>query len=180
MAPATIRLARPAEAAELASLQLRTALAGYGHIFPPDAPAPAVEDLAALWRAWLGADRTAVLVAQVDGEVVGVVLGGPDPEVPGAGHLARLYVDPDRWGQGIGGQLYAAAMDHLRAERFEQVTLWVLEANIKARSWYERLGWVATEDRKATYEPGGIFDVRYVIALSSSRGGATSSSALPW
>lgn len=165
----TIRRAQRSEAELLASLQLRVALAAYGHIFPPDAPPPTVEDLTALWSTWLTADRTAVFVAHAGEQLAGVVLGGPDPELPGAGHLARLYVDPDRWGQGIGSRLYAVAMEHLRAERFEHATLWVLEGNTKARSWYERLGWIASEDRKPTYQPAGIFDVRYVLTLSRSR-----------
>ncbi len=166
MGVVALRRALPAEAEALARLQLRTALAGYGHIFPPEAPAPTIAELTALWEGWLAPGGPAVFVAFDGDELVGVVLAGPDPEVPKAGHLARLYVDPDRWEQGIGRQLYAAAMGHLQAEPFELVTLWVLEGNTRARAWYERLGWTATEDRKATYEPGGIFDVRYVLTLA--------------
>ncbi len=153
----------------LARLQLRASIAGYGHIFPPEAPPPTHEELVALWEHWLGPDWDVgrrAFVAQADNEVVGVVLGGPDPVEPELGHLARLYVEPDRWGQGIGRGLYRAAMDHMRGAGYPAATLWVLERNDKARAWYERLGWTVTDVRKPVYEPAGIDDVQYRITLA--------------
>ena len=105
-------------------------------------------------------------VAVAGGRVLGVVLSGPDPEEPGAGHLARLYVDPACWGRGIGTQLYGAALRDLTDREFREATLWVLEANRRARSWYERLGWRLGDKRKTTYAPAGIDDVQYRLALA--------------
>ena len=99
-----------------------------------------------------------------NGTIVGVVRTGPDPDEPEIGHLSRLYVDPDHWGNEIGSHLYNVAIDELRA-RFPAATLWVLEGNTHARSWYERLGWRATPRRMPTYAPGGIYDVQYRIDL---------------
>jgi ribosomal protein S18 acetylase RimI-like enzyme len=162
--------ALPSEAVRLATLQQRAALAGFRHIFPPAAPPPTVDGLNAEWARWLeprSSDGFRVFVARVDEEPAGVVLAMPDPAAPDAGHLARLYVDPERWGLGIGGELYAAAVDHLSARRFEQATLWVLEGNTRARNWYERLGWTATTNLRPVYEAGGIFDVQYRFAVGA-------------
>lgn len=153
----------------LAELHLETALAAYAHIFPAEAPPPSYDEVRAQWEHWLGPDwdlgRRAFVADDAASSIVGVVLAGPDPAEPGAGHLSRLYVAPHRWGEGIGGQLHRAAIEHLRSAGFAEVTLWVLEQNDRARSWYERLGWRCTGERTSTYAPGGIDDVRYRIAL---------------
>jgi ribosomal protein S18 acetylase RimI-like enzyme len=54
-----------------------------------------------------------------------------------------VYVDPGRWGHGIGTALYDVAMADLAA-RFSEATLWVLEGNVRARGWYNRLGFPVT------------------------------------
>lgn len=77
-----------------------------------------------------------------------------------------LYVDPEQWGHGIGTALYAAAMADLAA-RSTEATLWVLEHNVRARGWYERLGWRLTPPRETTYAPAGVDDVQYRIALDA-------------
>jgi GNAT superfamily N-acetyltransferase len=120
--------------------------------------------------ALLGSDWDAgrrAFVAEVRSAAVGVVFAGPDPIEPDAGHVARLYVTPDRWAQGIGRALYEAAVSHLRAVGFVDATLWVLEGNARARSWYERLGWRPTGERKSVFAPAGIEDLRYRFTLDS-------------
>jgi ribosomal protein S18 acetylase RimI-like enzyme len=165
----TVRPARPEEAEDLARLHLRTALHAYAPIFPPEAPPPAHDDLVAQWAFWLGADHAGGRrgFVAVDGgtAIVGTVLAGPDPDEPALGHLARLYVAPERWAEGIGTRLYDVAMASMAGTGFPAATLWVLERNTRARSWYERRGWRPTGDRKPTYAPAGIDDVGYRIDL---------------
>ena len=165
-----VRLADRGSAAALAELHLRTAIAAYAHIFPPEAPPPTVDELTAMWEHWLGDDwdrGRRAFVAQRAGESIGVVLSGPDPEQPDLGHLARLYVDPRHWSRGVGRLLYAAALEQLRRDGFPAATLWTLEANDKVRAWYERLGWRTTGVRKTVYAPAGIDDVQYRLELIS-------------
>ena len=117
----------------------------------------------------LGGDPTTgrtTLVAIDDGRIVGVVVAGPDPVRPDRGHVARFYVVPDRWGQGIGHRLYLGALDWLGRSDYREATLWVLEGNDRARAWYERLGWRTTGERKTVYEPAGIVDLQYLIGLA--------------
>ncbi len=96
---------------------------------------------------------------------MGVVLAGPDQIEPSVGHMARLYVAPDRWGRGIGSALYWAAIGFLREAAFAEATLWVLERNERARSWYEHLGWRPSGERKTVYAPAGVEDLRYRLVL---------------
>ena len=163
-----VRLANFDEAETLAALHRAAAIGGYAHIFPEKAAPPTPDEMLAQWRLWLGPDRDDGLrafVADDDATVVGVVLAGPDPADPNCGHVARLYVRPDRWGRAVGTTLYARAIAYLREAGYSEATLWVLEHNLRARSWYERLGWRPTGERKHVYAPGQIDDIRYRISL---------------
>ena len=93
------------------------------------------------------------------------MLAGPDPDNERRGQIARLYVAPEHWDKGIGRQLYDAAIGHLHDHGFATVTLWVLEGNHRARSWYERLGWRSNGTRKTTYAPAGIEDLGYQLMI---------------
>ncbi len=153
----------------LARLHRRAAIAGYEHIFPDDAPPPTYAELVAEWEHWLASDRARgwrAYVAQDGARVLGVVRAGPDRAEVEAGHLGRLYVEPEQWGRGIGGRLYQAASEQLTGAGFTYATLWVLEGNIRARRWYEALGWQQTGERKPVYAPASIDDLRYRLALS--------------
>lgn len=154
-----IRTAHADEAAEIAELHLRTALHAYEEIFPPEAPPPTLPELTSTWRGHLR-EQTA-FVAVVDNRIVGVALVGADSGESGAAHLSRVYVAPELAGRGIGTRLYGACLERIAAAGFAAATLWVLEKNTRVRGWYERLGWVATGERKAVYEPAGIDDLRY-------------------
>jgi GNAT superfamily N-acetyltransferase len=150
--------------AAAAALQLRSALAGFAHIFPPEAPKPSLPNLVQAWQERIDAPDVAVFA--INGPtLVGIVAAGADPREASIGQVAGLYVDPDHWGSGVGRLLHDAAVDHLLAAGFSDVCLWVLEGNRRARAWYERLGWVPTGARLPVWGPGGIDDVGYRLAV---------------
>lgn len=160
-----IRRARADEAPVLGGVHLETALTAYSHIFPADAPPPTIGEVTTQWTGWLADEHRSVLVAEAEGSVVGTGMACPDDVEPHRGHISRLYVRPEFWGAGIGRMLYDACVDELRAMGFNDATLWTLEANTKARSWYERLGWTCTGETKVVFVPDAIADVRYTITL---------------
>ena len=165
----SIRPARVDESPVLAALHLRTALFAYTSIFPSDAPRPKLQDLTVDWRRRLGglhSPNVGGYVADVGDQLAGVVVASADPDHLDMGHVTRFYVDARHWGQGIGRLLYDAAISHLRHVGYEQASLWVLEGNARARSWYERLGWTCTGERKVAAEITGVEDVRYTRCLS--------------
>jgi ribosomal protein S18 acetylase RimI-like enzyme len=171
---AVVRLADRREADQLARLHRNAAIAGYRDIFPVEAPPPSYEEVLAQWEHWLGPGWESghrAFVADAASEAgtgpLGVVVAGPDPTDDELGHLTRLYVEPSVWGRGIGTQLYGAAIDYMAEIGFPAATLWVLETNARARSWYERLGWRATGERKTVYAPASIDDVGYRLELRS-------------
>ncbi|MFD1524862.1 GNAT family N-acetyltransferase, partial [Halolamina salina] len=90
------------------------------------------------------ADGACFLVADDDG-VVGFANAGPardwesDPDDPDA-FFSRLYVAPDRWGEGVGSELAAHVAHRLRGAGHERVWLEVFDGNDRARGFYESLG----------------------------------------
>lgn len=64
------------------------------------------------------------------------------------GRLHSLYIDPDALGQSIGHTLMNHALSTFAAWGCERATLWVLEGNSRAISFYERQGWHRTGDTK--------------------------------
>jgi len=56
------------------------------------------------------------------------------------GEVWAIYLEPAAWGQGIGRELMTAALDSLGEIGYAQVTLWVLDTNIRARRFYEAAG----------------------------------------
>lgn len=80
------------------------------------------------------------LVAELDGRVVGYVA------VTG-NHIESLYIMPDAQGHGVGRALLAAAEQRLTGP----VTLRCLTANGRARSLYERCGFVVSREEQIHY-----------------------------
>ena len=64
-----------------------------------------------------------------------------DADATGLGEIAALYVEPGRYGGGVGRLLMAEARWRLRDEGFSEALLWVLDGNERAAQFYEREGW---------------------------------------
>jgi ribosomal protein S18 acetylase RimI-like enzyme len=52
-----------------------------------------------------------------------------------------MYVDPDRWRQGVGDALMRAALERLSGLPYEEAVLWTFKENGRAIAFYERYGW---------------------------------------
>lgn len=90
-------------------------------------------------RAEVASDDSPVIVAEEDGEVVGFTHGVVS-QTEGVGTVLRLYVDPDRRREGIGGALLSTIEERLAADSIRlQAT--VLAANEAGRRFYEESGY---------------------------------------
>lgn len=103
------------------------------------------------WEYLLSAGVTVILAEELD-RTVGFVsicpLRNALPQHKHFGEISAIYVHPDYWRQGIGRQLCLAALNQLKKQDFVSVALWVLEANILARNFYEALGFTASNHTK--------------------------------
>lgn len=87
------------------------------------------------------------LIAEEADEPVGFAHAGPHRERPAVASLNRLYVRPDRWGEGIGTALLERAQDYLR-EEYDRLWLAVLADNEVGVSFYDSAGFerIGTQD----------------------------------
>ena len=82
-------------------------------------------------------------IAAIDGITRGFVSAGPprDEDAPTNAELYAIHVHPDGHRHGIGRALMHTAQSYLRTLDPTAAYLWVLEANLNARTFYENLGW---------------------------------------
>jgi len=67
-------------------------------------------------------------------------------QFPGWGEIISIYLLPDCMGKGYGRALLESAVSKLKKRGYEDIFLWVLEENIRARRFYERFGFLPADD----------------------------------
>lgn len=147
-----MRPARSEDVAEIAEIHVRSWQAAYAGLIPQSyldslAPAQRVPGWAQTIRAE-DAVRGGTLVATDDrGRPVGFahVRESRDDDAPAerVGEVWAIYLKPSAWGTGVGRALMTAAVGRLTQLGYEQVTLWVLDSNARARRFYEAAGFRA-------------------------------------
>jgi GNAT superfamily N-acetyltransferase len=145
-----------------------------GHM--PDAFLAAldIEERAEMWRRVTQTPEKQVFVAEdADGELAGFCALTPSRDADaraGTGEVVAIYVHPERWRNGHGRTLLAAALDQARTLHYSDVTLWVLEANHRARSFYESFDFALDGAEKNDDHWGDfvIREVRYRLRLRAA------------
>jgi GNAT superfamily N-acetyltransferase len=110
------------------------------------------------------------------GEVVGYASYGPEREVLNGqwpptltevgmagqvGELYALYVHPDRWSTGTGRALMTDVLARAAALGYDEVVLWVLEENARARRFYALAGFEPDGTVNILEGLGGVPELRY-------------------
>jgi ribosomal protein S18 acetylase RimI-like enzyme len=172
-----IRAARVSDAAQIAVVHVRSWQSAYRGLLPQaylDALDPAQR--VGRWErslAEIDPATSGVLVAIDDRHLVGFIGYSPssdgdvDPEQ--VGQVGAIYLLSAAWGNGVGRQLMDAALVRLAEAGFTEVTLWVLDSNVRARRFYAAGGWSA-DGASETDESRGfpIAEVRYRRSLPRS------------
>jgi GNAT superfamily N-acetyltransferase len=165
-----VRTATARDAAPIANLHVRSWQAAYDGMMPQDYldgldPAGRLP----LWRRVLGEPdpaRRDVLVAAGETGICGFSSFGPtrdgDEDPDRVAEVRAIYLAPSALGQGYGRRLMAASLEHLTRLGYQQVTLWVLDVNMRARRFYELAGFqpdggLKTDDREGI----SLREVRY-------------------
>jgi GNAT superfamily N-acetyltransferase len=141
----TIRLAGPDDALEIARVHVRSWQVGYRGLID-DAFLDALDPAQRTGLYGLGSSGPAAqetIVALLDGTIAGFSTFGPtrDADAAGAGEIYALYVDPPRWGSGLGRSLLDDSRRRLLARGFTDAVLWVLAGNDRAERFYREDGW---------------------------------------
>ncbi len=186
-----IRSASPADAAQIAGVMRDSWFAGYDGII-----APAIIDRATApdggarirqsfrirpWQRMIAAVARGPAPAGAT-RIVGYASFGPERDVlempwpypltpaGSAGEIAELYalyVHPAWWSTGTGRALMDQVLAEVRAAGYASITLWVLEANARARRFYQRAGFAPDGARHVLDDLDGVTEIRYRRALSA-------------
>ena len=112
--------------------------------------------------------RSGVLVIQTAGRIVGFVFFGEDRENRDGedGEIVAIYLLSEFIGRGLGHRMMERSLGILRETGFVRAFLWVLPDNIRARDFYESLGWRETGKFKhESFESVEIVEVQYEFLL---------------
>jgi GNAT superfamily N-acetyltransferase len=108
--------------------------------------------------------------------IVGYASFGPERDVLGApwphpltsagsegqvAELYALYVHPAWWSTGTGRALMDEVLAKVRKAGYTDITLWVLEANARARRFYGKAGFAPDGARHLLEDLGGVTEIRY-------------------
>jgi ribosomal protein S18 acetylase RimI-like enzyme len=175
MAIAAIRKAKVEDAYAIAFVHVRSWQVAYrGHMPDEFLDGLDVEKRADMWRELTQEPDKLILVAEDNEQnIIGFSLLAPsrDPDaIPNTAEVAAIYVHPEKWGKRIGGALLAASLDEGRKRKFDQVTLWVLEGNQRARAFYESFGFIQDGAIKDDdhWPNFAVREVRYRLNLQAS------------
>lgn len=162
----SIRLALPEDSSALADVNIASWRAAYSDLLPPAVLYDLTPEFAAeRWRLLL--DRlndgsVDVLVVEVEDRIVAYSRSGPSRDESAdenkTGEIYGFYIHPEHWGAGIGRGLMERVLDAMRERGLEWATLNVVEANTRARAFYERQGFVPDRPASPWY---GVPQVRY-------------------
>lgn len=98
--------------------------------------------------------------------IIGFISFGPsrDQDVDSSvvAEITAMYLNPSQWRKGHGTLLSNAVLTDLSKQGYQQVSLWVLDSNQKARNFYERLGFTASSDIRVEQEEShNLREIRY-------------------
>lgn len=93
---------------------------------------------------------------------VGGMLTGDGRDYSDFGEIVSLYLLPEYYGKGYGRQLLECVKEELMGQ-YVGVYLWVLRENVRARRFYEKMGFLPTEETCLCEIDGKLLtDIRYV------------------
>ena len=161
-----IRRATAADIAAIAALQVRSFRAAYrGLLLDAYLDALDFEQRAATWQRVAVGGKAELAVKDIDGTIAGFMCLGPSRDTdaaPHTGEVMALHVDPGSWRSGVGRELMDLAKLTARERGWPLLTLWVLRDNVRARRFYEAVGFHTdgvTHER--SFDGMAIPEVRY-------------------
>jgi L-amino acid N-acyltransferase YncA len=159
MSGIAIRLAHRVDADEVGRVHYLSHVETYSGKFPDGViqSFPA-EQRARMWEHVIASDSGSLWVAEAEGKIVGFAATGPPREDPPVRvlELASIYLLEAHQGSGLGQALLDAALGS------HEASLWVLDDNPRARSFYARNGFSPDGAEKIDERFGNVREIRMV------------------
>lgn len=116
-------------------------------------------------RISIAASQTMFLVAETPAGIVGFAELACPPNAPA--NLARIYVLPTHQRQGIGVSLFDELLTRARTRGIARITVAVAEANQRARTFYERLGFTRLHEQQVELFGFPLQEVMYELVTDT-------------
>lgn len=153
----TVRAARPEDAEAFAACHLECWREAYDGLWGPERLAEVdVAEMAQERREQIEAGSATNVLAEENGEVIGVAISGPsrdeNPQVPE--EVYAIYIRQEHYGSGLADDLLQATIGDRPA------TLWVYRDNPRAAAFYMHRGFI--QDGAERQDSEGILQVRMI------------------
>ncbi|MDO0824126.1 GNAT family N-acetyltransferase [Desulfosporosinus nitroreducens] len=118
---------------------------------------------------WIKDNILTVQLISENGSAVGCVAYGKSRDncLPDWGEIVSIYLLPEYFGKGYGSKLLNSALLDLKQSGYQNIYLWVLKNNQRARHFYEKYGLQCTTDEcVCEIMRKELIDIRYIISLT--------------
>lgn len=115
------------------------------------------------WRGILSVENRKHYIIRRNGIAVGMISMDLPREVaePETYEIFGLYILPEYERMGYGTAAFRFAENRIRETGYRKISLWVLEPNLPARKFYEKLGFTADGAERTSYYDKPIRLLRY-------------------
>lgn len=103
--------------------------------------------------------------AVYENKIIGILCIGKsrDEDKPDTGEIVAIYLIEEFWGKGYGRQMMNYATDKLKQMGYNEIILWVLEENSRARRFYEKCGFIFDGTKKEITIGKPLIEIRYTL-----------------
>lgn len=122
------------------------------------------------WTVWMASGESETYLAEEGGIAAGfITIGRTKTAPPGSspirpshsGEVYALYLHPDYWRKGIGTMLLKHAAKALKDKKHSTLCLWVLDANTRAKAFYEKMGGQKLGGKMIEIGPSSLKEICY-------------------
>lgn len=143
-----IRLATITDAKQIAQVHVTSWKSIYrGQISDDFLNNLSIENREQEWQGYLNSG-VVVSVGEFENKIIGFAsicpTRDPDHDPKQVAEISAIYLLPEFWRKGLGQKLCQSVIDHVIKKGFTKITVWVLESNKQARSFYEKFGFCYT------------------------------------
>lgn len=109
-------------------------------------------------------DGEIVLIGIYEGIPCGLVFANKDndEQLVDCGTIYSIYLLEEYWGKGLAIKLMDVVTSILKDEGCKQISLWVYEANMRARRFYEKCDFIFDGTKKHSHFSNKTIELRYV------------------
>ncbi|MCQ4924548.1 GNAT family N-acetyltransferase [Tissierella carlieri] len=112
-------------------------------------------------------DDEIILLGTCDDIPSGLVFANKDNDegLERCGAIYSIYLLEEYWGKGLATKLMDEIINILKKEGCKRASLWVFESNIRARTFYEKHGFIFDGTKKYSHFSNKPIELRYILDI---------------